>query len=536
MLYINLNEAQNIKTCYKMGIRHAMKTLKDFSRYTKDILSIEEYNAILLNANSLGFDNKMLVENAGFSVANTIRQKYKGKKIGIVCGKGYLGAVGLSAARHLLNYADLTVILLDDGSEIKNQVTLFNYNVLSELMEIKVIYEKNMPDLINMLDKTDVIVTAIIGNGLKGRLSKFMLAAVSTINNAKKNTICIDTPTGIDPDKGTTNLDYIRSSSILCLYKMKQGIANTKVIKSFSTIIDTKIPLSAELLAGDGDIVIATEARSINANKYSNGAVLIIGGSEKYHGAPMLAGLAAKNAIAALRSGSGYVTVVVPRSIEATVKKFSPDIIVNSADFHDSDNIMKNIIGIRHNSLVIGPGSGNEIQPKLLARILKYEAEKGNTCIVDGNAIELIKENRKLLNQKIILTPHEGEFLKLSGKDLAGQEFYEKVDAVIEFAKSNKCNIVLKGNKTIISNGRLLKINRAANSSLAVMGTGDVLSGIIGSYAAVHNNAFESAVAGVHVHSKISDILFTAKGLHIIPDDIINAIPNELKKFDKIIG
>ncbi|MCL5105960.1 MAG: NAD(P)H-hydrate dehydratase [Candidatus Marsarchaeota archaeon] len=512
-----------------------MKTLKDFSRYTKDVLSIEEYNAILLNANGLGFDNKMLVENSGFAIANTLRQKYKGRKICIVCGKGYLGAVGLSTARHLLNYADLTVILLDDGAEIKNQVTLFNYNTLTELIEINSVAEKNISDFPGMLSRNDIIVTAIIGNGLKGRLSKFMLAVVGMVNDAKKNTICIDTPTGIDPDKGTTNLDYIKSSSVLCLYKMKQGIANTMAIKNFASIIDSKIPLSAELLTGDGDVVIATEARSINANKYSNGAVLVVGGSEKYHGAPMLAGLAAENALAALRSGSGYATVIVPKSIETAVKKVSPDIIVNAVDFHDSDTVMKRIIETRHNSLVIGPGSGKEIQPKLLARILKYESEKGNACIIDGNAIEIIKENRKLLNQKTILTPHEGEFLKLSGRDLKGKEFYEKVDAVIEFAKSIKCNMVLKGNRTIISNGRLLKINTAANPSLAVMGAGDVLSGIIGSYAAVHNNAFESAVAGVRAHSKISNILFAEKGLHIIPDDIINAIPNELKKFDKII-
>ncbi len=512
-----------------------MKTLLDFLKYTKNILTSEEYNAILLNANGLGFDNKLIVENSGFAVANAIRQKYKSKNICIICGKGYLGAVGLSTARHLLNYANLSVILLNNNEEIKNQVTLFNYERLSELINVKIINENNVSDLNNILKNNEVVISAIIGGGLRGRLSKFILKIVNLINESKKNIICIDVPTGINPDKGTTNIDYIKSNTVFCLYKIRQGIAKTKAIQNFVTIIDNKIPISAELLTGNGDIALATESRNININKYSNGSVLVIGGSEKYHGAPILSGSAAKNALAVLRVGSGYVTVIVPKSIEKIVKSISPDIIVNSMQFNDINKSMKFISEIKHNSIVIGPGSANEICFKLLASILKYEKAKENISIIDGDAIKLIKENTKLLNSNVILTPHEGEFFKLTNMNLKQKNFCEKIDVAIETAKTFKCIIVLKGDKTIITDGHQLKINNIPNPALAVMGSGDVLSGIISSYAAMHKNAFECAVAGVYAHSKISYNLYIEKGMHIIPDDIINALPKELKEFDRII-
>ncbi len=511
-----------------------MKTLKDFSAYTKKTLNVKEYRSIILNANELGLENKLIIENSGFAVANRIKQKYKGKNICIICGRGYLGAVGLSLARHLINYVNLNVVILSDYNEIKNKETIFNYNILNDLIDISSINENNILELEEHLKNNEVIIDAIIGTGLKGRLSKFISKAVDLINKSGKRIISIDIPTGIDPDTGTTNIDFVNANSIFCLYKLKQGLVKTKAIKNFITIIDNKIPVSAELLTGCGDVVLATESRSINMNKFSNGSVLVIGGSEKYHGAPLLSGLAAKNAFATLRTGSGYVTIIVPKAIETIVKTISADLIVNTLEFEKIDESLKAIADIKHNSLVIGPGISNQISVDFLSKLIQSETKKDNISIIDGSAIKVIAKNKKVLNQKTILTPHEGEFMELTNIDLNKAQFEEKINTAIEFAKTYKCTLVLKGNKTIITNGTLLKINKSSNPALAVMGSGDVLSGIIGSYSALHKNAFESAVAGVYIHKKISDKLFLEKGLHIIPDDIINALPYELKKYDTI--
>jgi NAD(P)H-hydrate epimerase len=94
--------------------------------------------------------------------------------------------------------------------------------------------------------------------------------------------------------------------------------------------------------------------------------------------------------------------------------------------------------------------------------------------------------------------------------------------------------VVLKGHITIITNGDLLKINEAKTPALATMGTGDILSGIIGAYCTMHKDPFECSTAGVYIHSNIGDKLYEAKGNHIIAQDIIDMIPEFLKDFDVI--
>jgi NAD(P)H-hydrate epimerase len=92
---------------------------------------------------------------------------------------------------------------------------------------------------------------------------------------------------------------------------------------------------------------------------------------------------------------------------------------------------------------------------------------------------------------------------------------------------------VLKGHFTVITDGSSVKVNKAGSSALATMGTGDVLDGMIAAYAAVHGNAFESAVAAVTAHSMLGDALWRKKGNHIIAMDLIDALPSFLRKFDK---
>ena len=91
---------------------------------------------------------------------------------------------------------------------------------------------------------------------------------------------------------------------------------------------------------------------------------------------------------------------------------------------------------------------------------------------------------------------------------------------------------MLKGNETVITDGELLKINVAGTPALATMGTGDVLAGMITSYAALHKNPFESAVAAVHAHSMIADALYVKKGLHITAQHIIDNMAETLRQFD----
>ena len=294
-------------------------------------------------------------------------------------------------------------------------------------------------------------------------------------------------------------------------------------------------PLSADLLTGPHDVELATEPRPAEMNKYTTGSILIVGGGVDYHGAPILAADAANNAIAALRTGVGYVTIFVPKDKANLVRKISPNLIVKAYDGMSlSRSYVSLICEAKHNVAVIGPGLGKSgTIYDGVAALVERENGSGKLILIDGDAIGAIAKHKRLIGKNMILTPHRGEFARLTGVDSDDATLSQLTERAISFAKSYNCVIVLKGHETVITDGKMLKINISKSSALATMGTGDVLSGIIAAYLASHKNTFESATAGVYVHSMIGDMLNESHGHHIIAEDVVRAIPDFLKHFDK---
>jgi NAD(P)H-hydrate epimerase len=166
-----------------------------------------------------------------------------------------------------------------------------------------------------------------------------------------------------------------------------------------------------------------------------------------------------------------------------------------------------------------------------------FDAEKkaNRSVIVDGMGLRLVSKYKNLITNNMVLTPHDGEFKALSGVDTKAQSLYKRIYAALDFAKTYGCTLVLKGHDTIITDGKLLKVNRAKTPALATMGTGDVLAGIIASYAALNRNLFESAAAAVYVHAAIGDKLYAQRGIHITAQDVIAELPETMKQFDTIM-
>ncbi|MEM3827542.1 MAG: NAD(P)H-hydrate dehydratase [Candidatus Micrarchaeaceae archaeon] len=513
-----------------------MQSLKEFSIYTKRVLGTKDSYAIKANANALGIDDKMLVENAGSAISHVLLRKHRRKRILFVCGSGGKGAIGLSTARHLLDFPDINVSIafLGNGESVHNDVCSLNYRLLNEVIEIVDIDEGKLSTLRSMSKSSDVIVEAIIGLGLRGKLYGLMAHAIKIINESRKHIVSLDVPAGIDADTGAPNLSSIKPTHVLTLHKLKTGIEKSRMVSS-TTVEKIGIPVSAELLAGPGDLIVATESRLLDANKYSHGSVLVVGGSEKYRSAPLLASASASEAVAALRVGAGYVTVMLPSGIDVPREGQYANIISrNFKRRYLSEDDIPTIGGIKHNVLLIGGGiDESETSYRVMNSIISQEKKLGNIIIADAAAAKAVAKSASLMSKNIALTPHLGEFKSISGIDLSGESLKVKVNAAVNFAKDKGCVLVLKGNYTIITDGTLLKINKAATAALATMGTGDVLSGIIAAYASSHKNVFESAVAGVYLHSKIADILHMEKGDHITAMDVIEAIPSILRAYDR---
>ncbi len=305
-----------------------------------------------------------------------------------------------------------------------------------------------------------------------------------------------------------------------------------KNINAFAKSRKTRLKIGS---TGIADLRKASVPRSMYGNKRDSGMVLVIGGSNGYYGAPVLAARAVHNTIAALRTGAGYAVLCVPKEIEEAAVRLSPNIIVRAFANDDVKELERQIE--RADSIAIGMGMGREpANLKMIAGLISHGLKMHKKMVIDADAIYAIRLIKKKLDKNVILTPHTNEFFELSRQRLKEQDLKGRVNAAARISRKLNANLLLKGHNTVITNGRQVKVNRAKTPALATMGTGDVLSGIIAGYAATGCDAFEAGAAGAFLQGRIGDILSGQKGNHIIATDVIENIPKVLKKFDKKKG
>jgi hydroxyethylthiazole kinase-like uncharacterized protein yjeF len=227
-----------------------------------------------------------------------------------------------------------------------------------------------------------------------------------------------------------------------------------------------------------------------NAHKYSRGLVHALAGKM-----PGAIALAAK---AAARAGAGYVRVSTSRSIDNL-----PAAIVQT----DTATLNDPRIGC----VLVGPGMGDI--PQVLTLALTSKAP----IVIDADALGHIGEPERLKGQEAIITPHEGEFVRLFG-ELAGS----KPERALAAAKQSGAIVVYKGPDTLVASpdGRL-GFAPPAPAWLASAGTGDVLAGMIAALRARGMQGFDAACAGVWLHGRAAEIA----GPAMIADDLIDALP-----------
>ena len=258
-------------------------------------------------------------------------------------------------------------------------------------------------------------------------------------------------------------------------------------------------------------------------HKYTRGMVLINCGPKSKTGAARLA------ARSALRVGAGAVKIICNEDV---VDILEPQISVELIEVIDNKQDFQNILKDKKvSSILIGPGNGinNETKARALMALAFIDH-----VVLDADALTVFENNPEELfidcYPHTILTPHEGEFKKIFGKEIA--EINDRVLKTKEASIKSNTTVVLKGANTIIASpsGDVV-INKSSATYLATAGSGDVLAGIITSLVGKNKmNAFDAACAGVWLHSEIGTIL----GAGMIAEDIIDLIPVTVKKLLKI--
>ena len=271
--------------------------------------------------------------------------------------------------------------------------------------------------------------------------------------------------------------------------------------------------------------------RPLEGHKGLFGRVLVVGGNDGMIGAPVLAGTAA------LKTGAGLVQIAVPRSILPYALSITPELIgLGLGKAAEKDALLA--AGESADAIVIGPGLGRT--PEAMARLQRLVRLEGKPMVIDADGLNLLADLKKwpaYFEARAVLTPHPGEMKrlgKLLGVDGVPTDDEGRSGLAASAASAFGQAVVLKGNRTVVADagGQRVYINHTGNSALSKAGTGDVLSGILGTLLAQDMDRFEAACAAVHIHGLAGEIAGERLGLRsVLARDVIEAVPEALKQY-----
>ena len=201
-------------------------------------------------AEEIGISKLVLMENAGLQLANIIQKQYsknKSKNILIVCGSGNNGGDGLVCARHLIQFADeITICLLNINGKLKTNEIKKNWNLIRGIKKIKkmeIFQNKNFTkEFENEINKSDIIIDALFGTGLHGKLNNQVAFVMNQINKSEKSIVAVDIPSGLNPLDGSIANDVIIAELTVTFHKSKTGLLQREEITGKIIIVDIGIP------------------------------------------------------------------------------------------------------------------------------------------------------------------------------------------------------------------------------------------------------------------------------------------------------
>ncbi len=452
----------------------------------------------------------------------------------VFCGLGNNGADGIAIAR-LLNEKGIhtEVCKVVDLLETRGE-TSQSYKVQEEIYSVYKYPLQNNTQII-LENDYDFVIDAVFGIGLSRNLNEEYSNIIDTINHIKGIKVAVDMPSGINADNGqvmgsaikcdyTITFSFEKLGQLLwpgCEYAGKTYVVDMGITEQ--SWLEKK-PAMAYLERKDLSIL---PKRPAHSNKGTFGKLLVIAGDKN------MAGAAVMSAKAAYRCGVGLVKVFTHEENKAVIHETVPEALVTT--YNTSINKGKLIEDINWaDAIVIGPGLG---QSELACEIIEYVRSVSNVPVVwDADALNIFSKNTDTLllpHTEYIMTPHLGEFSRLTGNEVSWIQSH-LVESAIDFARMYDLICVLKDFRTVTANPYGLSfLNLSGNNGMATGGCGDVLAGIIGALLAQGLKGIEASSYGVYIHGLAGDLVREKMGTHsIMASDIIDALKEIWKGID----
>ena len=366
------------------------------------------------------------------------------------------------------------------------------------------------------LAAADMAVDALLGNGARGAPEGLAAEAIKALNRSRAPVLAVDLPSGVGADSGAAADDSVDAAWTVTFGQPQPGhlFYPGRARCGSLELVDIGFPeeavLSSDAVAGMVDGAGAAgllPRREGDAHKGSCGSVGLVAGSRGMSGAAALA------TEAALRAGAGKAIVGVPAGLHDILEtKLSESMTLALPEVGRRGCLALRALGeIRRlaagvGSLVVGPGLGRYRETAELVRRLLRQLDL--PMVLDADGINALEGQAALLSDKkggLVLTPHRGEFARLSG--LGRDEIAaDPLGVARRFVEEHRVTLVLKGAPTVIgrSDGLVL-VNASGNPGMATAGSGDVLAGLVAGLVAQGLDVDDAACLGVYVHGLAGD-------------------------------
>jgi len=464
---------------------------------------------------SIGIPGITLMESASREAVNIITEEYGSVDETVVfcfVGSGNNGGDGLAIARHLTDLgANVTVFHTKPKKKYSGETRT---NLLwAQKLDIPL---KHLAAIdVNGLPQPDIVIDALLGTGFSGELRQDYLDLIQAMNRLGERAfvLAVDIPSGLNGLTGTPQPEAVMADATATFEAPKLGLIMPEANRFAGTIhvcpigiplkIQNKHSVDHHLITGEIMDLIPQTAPAMHKGKA--GHVLIIGGSKGLTGAPHLA------ALGALRSGAGLVTIACPDDLTDSVKSGRPDIMTRPLGTGSTweqgmaNPLLKELD--RFDTIVLGPGIGRTLETQ--AFINAFIRGCTLPLVLDADALFAVAQSPELLDalpEQTVLTPHPGEMARLLKTDSATIQA-NRLQAVRSFSKISDATLVLKGAGTVVSDSELTCISPFSEPNLAVGGSGDVLSGVIGSLLARTMHPIQAASLAVYWHGLAGNAL-----------------------------
>jgi ADP-dependent NAD(P)H-hydrate dehydratase len=267
----------------------------------------------------------------------------------------------------------------------------------------------------------------------------------------------------------------------------------------------------------------ALPPRPVDGHKGLFGRVLILGGNHDMIGAPVLAGLAA------LKMGSGLVQIALPKEVLPSAISIVPELIGLGLS-RKADTVPLYMAGEKADVLVIGPGLGGSW---IIGERIRALLFCGKPMVIDADGLNYLSAlktwPKTIRKSSAVLTPHPGEMgrlNKLLGRKTVPTDPEGRIELATFAAKSFGQTMVLKGHRTVVTDGRRVYVNQTGDSSLSKAGAGDILSGMLASLIGQGMSHFDAACAAVYLHGLAGELAGKRLGRRsVLARDVIENIP-----------